>query len=137
MITSIVLCMALNIYHEARGEPLAGQIAVGHSVLNRVLDKRYPNDVCSVVKQAKYNEWDKVNPIRNQCQYSWWCDGLDDKPYDDKAMLESTILAQYLLSGKSIDITEGATHYHADYVNPYWADHMTVVVKIGSHIYYR
>ena len=127
MITSIVLCMALNIYHEARGEPLAGQIAVGHSVLNRVLDKRYPNDVCSVVKQAKYNEWDKVNPIRHQCQYSWWCDGLDDKPYADKAMLESTILAQYLLSGKSIDITEGATHYHADYVNPYWADHMTVV----------
>jgi len=102
-----------------------------------VLDKRYPNDVCGVVKQAKYNEWDKVNPIRHQCQYSWWCDGLDDTPYADKAMLESTILAQYLLSGKSIDITEGATHYHADYVNPYWADHMTVVVKIGSHIYYR
>tara|TARA_R110000796_G_scaffold173779_1_gene290744 strand:- start:1 stop:414 length:414 start_codon:yes stop_codon:yes gene_type:complete len=137
MITAAVLCMALNIYHEARGEPLAGQIAVGHSVLNRVKDKRYPNDVCGVVKQAKYHEWDKVHPIRNQCQYSWWCDGMDDKPYDDQAMLESTVLAQYLLSGNAVDITEGATSYHADYIMPYWADHMTMVVKIGKHIYYR
>ena len=137
MITAAVLCMALNIYHEARGEPLAGQIGVAHSVLNRMADSRYPDTACEVIKQAKYHGWDMVNPIRHQCQYSWFCDGLSDNPQDGKAMLEATILAQHVLAGKSIDITEGATHYHADYVHPYWADEMTTTVKLGSHIYYR
>ena len=137
MISAAVLCMALNIYHEARGEPLAGQIGVAHSVLNRMADSRYPDTACEVIKQAKYHGWDMINPIRYKCQYSWFCDGLSDKPQDGKAMLEATILAQHVLAGKSIDITEGATHYHADYVHPYWADEMTTTVKLGSHIYYR
>ena len=137
MITAAVLCMALNIYHEARGEPLAGQIGVAHSVLNRMADSRYPDTACEVIKQAKYHGWDMINPIRYKCQYSWFCDGLSDKPQDGKAMLEATILAQHVLAGKSIDITEGATHYHADYVHPYWADEMTTTIKLGSHIYYR
>ena len=137
MLSAAVLCMALNIYHEARGEPLAGQIGVAHSVLNRMADSRYPDTACEVIKQAKYHGWDMVNPIRNQCQYSWFCDGLSDNPQHGKAMLEATILAQHVLAGNSIDITEGATHYHADYVHPYWADEMTTTVKLGSHIYYR
>ena len=137
MLSAAVLCMALNIYHEARGEPLAGQIGVAHSVLNRMADSRYPDTACEVIKQAKYHGWDMINPIRYKCQYSWFCDGLSDKPQDGKAMLEATILAQHVLAGKSIDITEGATHYHADYVHPYWADEMTTTVKLGSHIYYR
>ena len=129
--------MALNIYHEARGEPIVGQVAVAQSVLNRVADKRYPNTVCGVVKQAKYSAWNAEVPIRNQCQYSWFCDGKPDAPLDDKSMLESTIVAQLVLSGGSRDITGGATHYHADYVQPYWADSLTITIKIGSHIYYR
>jgi len=129
--------MALNIYHEARGEPVVGQVAVAQSVLNRIADNRYPNTVCGVVKQAKYNPWDSVTPIRNQCQYSWFCDGKSDTPKDDKAMLEATIVAQFVLSGSSRDVTEGATHYHADYVYPYWADSLIPTIKIGSHIYYR
>ena len=137
MISAAVLCMAMNLYHEARGEPLAGQYAVGQSVINRVRDKRYPNTVCEVVHQAKYRGWDQVNPIRNQCQYSWYCDGRPDNPQDSKAMLEATILAQYILASTVIDITEGATHYHASYVHPYWADHMTTTVQIGTHIFYR
>ena len=109
----------------------------GHSVLNRMADSRYPDTACEVIKQAKYHGWDMINPIRYQCQYSWFCDGLSDKPQNGKAMLEATILAQHVLAGKSIDITEGATHYHADYVHPYWADEMTTTIKLGSHIYYR
>jgi len=137
MLSAAVLCLAMNIYHEARGEPLAGQVAVGHSVLNRVKDKRYPNDICGVVKQAKYYGWDMNTPIKNQCQYSWFCDGRPDKPQNGKSMLESTLLAKYILAGRTIDITEGATHYHAAYVTPYWADHMYAVVKIGQHIFYK
>jgi len=137
MISAAVMCLAMNIYHEARGEPLAGQIAVGYSTMNRVADKRYPDTVCGVVHQAKYHGWDLVNPIRNRCQYSWFCDGQSDNPQDGKAMLESTILAMNIYYGKLTDISEGATHYHATYVNPYWAGDMTQVLQIDQHIFYR
>ena len=134
---SAVMCLALNLYFEARGEPLAGQLAVGFSTMNRVADERYPDTVCGVVKQAKYNSWDSDHPIRHMCQYSWFCDGLSDLPTDDKAMLEATILAANIFYGRVTDISAGSTHYHATYVQPYWADHMTVVFTIDDHIFYR
>ena len=137
MITAAVMCLAMNLYHETRGETLAGNIAVGYVTMNRVADKRYPDTVCGVVHQAKYHGWDLVNPIRNRCQFSWYCDGISDNPQDGKAMLESVILAQHIIEGTVTDISEGATHYHAKYVNPYWADDMTVVLEIGQHIFYK
>ena len=132
-----VMCLALNLYFEARDQPVVGQLAVGFSTMNRVKDKRYPNNVCAVVKQAKYHAWDMETPIRHRCQYSWFCDGMSDIPTNDKAMLEATILAANIFYGKVTDISSGATHYHATYVNPYWADHMTVLFRIDDHIFYR
>ena len=137
MISAAVLCLAMNLYHEARGEPLAGQLTVGYSTMNRVADKRYPDTVCGVVHQAKYHGWDLVNPIRNRCPYSWYCDGKSDTPQDGTAMLEATILAQNIIAGRVTDISEGATHYHATYVSPYWANEMTVVLTVGDHLFYR
>ena len=137
MISAAVMCLAMNLYHETRGETLAGNIAVGYVTMNRVADPRYPDTVCGVVHQAKYHGWDLVNPIRNRCQFSWYCDGLSDNPQDGKAMLESVILAQHVIAGTVTDISQGATHYHAKYVNPYWADDMTVVLEVGQHIFYK
>ena len=134
---SAVMCLALNLYFEARDQPVVGQLAVGFSTMNRVADERYPDTVCGVVKQAKYNSWDPDHPIRHRCQYSWFCDGLSDLPTDDKAMLEATILAANIFYGRVTDISAGSTHYHATYVQPYWADHMTVVFTIDDHIFYR
>ena len=54
---SAVACMALAIYFEARGEPAIGQIAVGHVILNRTLDKRFPENVCEVVFQGQTYKW--------------------------------------------------------------------------------
>ena len=137
IISASIMCLALNIYHEARGESLAGQLAVGFSTMNRVADKRYPDTVCGVVKQARYHAWDLENPIRHKCQYSWFCDGYSDQPDNDKAMLESTILAQNIYYGKVTDISEGATHYHATYVNPYWSEDMFLVLEIDQHLFYK
>lgn len=67
-----VTCMAMAIYHEARGEPDRGQAAVGWVILNRVEHPRYPKSICGVV-------WDR-NP--RGCQFSWVCDGKSDKPRD-------------------------------------------------------
>ena len=137
MISAAVMCLAMNLYHETRGETLAGNIAVGYVTMNRVADPRYPDTVCGVVQQAKYHGWDLVNPIKNRCQFSWYCDGLSDNPQDGKAMLESVILAKHIIAGTVTDISEGATHYHATYVNPYWAGDMTVVLEVGQHIFYK
>lgn len=134
MITATTLCLAMNIYHEARGEPLAGQLAVGLVTMNRVESPRFPDDICSVVKQGRY--W-KGNPVRNQCHFSWWCDGKSDTPQDDNAWAESVNMAYRIENGFITDFTDGATHYHANYVQPYWADEHDYIVQIGQHLFYR
>jgi spore germination cell wall hydrolase CwlJ-like protein len=135
---SAVMCLALNLYFEARDQPVVGQLAVGFSTMNRVADERYPDTVCEVVKQAKYNAWDMENPIRHRCQYSWFCDGMSDEPKNSKAMLEATILAANIFYGRVTDISDGATHYHASWINaPYWTEQMTTVFTIDDHIFYR
>ena len=52
MIEMFLTCLALNVYHEARSEPMDGQYAVAHVVLNRVADDSFPDDACKVVKQG-------------------------------------------------------------------------------------
>ena len=124
-----ILCLALNIYFEARSEPEQGQLAVGHVVMNRVSDRHYPNTVCSVVQQGGEEQ-------RYRCQFSWWCDGQSDKPLDERAWLKSLELAIKVFFGDSVDPTNGALWYHADYVNPYWRDALILGSKIGQHIFY-
>ena len=81
-------CLALNMYHEARGQGTAGLFAVSAVVLNRVNDKRFPNSVCEVIYQGPTRESWKTRqhkdlpdskrqyyPIKNKCQFSWYCDG--------------------------------------------------------------
>lgn len=134
LVTAATFCLAMNIYHEARGEPLAGQLAVALVVTNRVESPRFPDTVCSVVKQGKY--WNG-NPIRNKCHFSWWCDGLSDTPKDDEAWAEAIHLA-WNVQHDVIDITEGATHYfNPDKANPYWAKDEDFIIKIGSHSFYK
>ena len=139
MIAEALLCLALNVYHEARGELTAGQIAVNHVVMNRVADTRYPDDVCGVVKQARHTKWDPVNPIRHKCSFSWWCDGKSDNPRDLNAWLYSNQLASLIISGMHPDITDGATHYHKIGYYPKWINDigMIRVGLIGDHIFYR
>ena len=137
IITAAVLCMATNLYHEARGDGLASQIAVAQSVINRVKDPRYPDNVCDVVHQAQYYTKEKKVPKRNKCQYSWYCDGKSDVPQNTKVMGEMIELAKTLLKDPHLDITEGSTHYHTTFITPYWASKMEYVTTIGSHKFYR
>lgn len=129
-----VSCLAMNIYHEARSESLAGQYAVADVVLNRVESKRFPNTVCEVVHQARL--WEG-NPVRNKCQFSWYCDGKTDTPSEMDAWYRSlSIATQILMAGKFRGLTEGATHYHTEYVDPFWNDSMILIGGIGDHIFY-
>lgn len=140
--TDSATCLANNIYHEAKGQSKAGQIAVGLVVLNRVKDSRYPNTVCEVVYQARYSKWwkekhNKDVPIRHQCQFSWFCDGKADTIWDKKVYARIYYLSQQILRNRYNGLLEGATHYHADYVNPAWNQEKTLIGQIGDHIFYR
>lgn len=138
-----VECLALNIYHEARGSIFVDRAAVTDVVLNRVQDTRYPNKVCDVVKQAKYSKWHLENsgkkvPIRHRCQFSWYCDGRSDYPHDKESWEHAKHIAYNMYYYDEYrGITEGATHYHATYVSPEWASHFQMIGRIGNHIYYR
>ena len=138
ILETALMCMAFNIYHEARNESMLGQIAVGQVVMNRVWDKRFPNTVCEVVTEADtYKGTNK--PVLHKCQFSWYCDGAkDDVNKDSKAWRYSLEYASIVLSGRIVlDVTEGATHYHATYVRPAWARTKTRTTRIDRHIFYR
>ena len=132
-------CMAINAYHEARSQSVAGQLATMHVVLNRVISDKFPNTICGVVTQGPTyvnwlgNEW----PVRDKCQFSWYCDGMDDTAKDVESYKRIYDLAEYVTTAETYDYTEGATHYHADYVDPFWNKSFTKVTQIDSHIFYR
>jgi len=136
-------CLALNIYHEARNESTIGQASVAWVVINRVQSDMFPNSVCGVVYEARYSKWwkeahGKDVPLRHQCQFSWYCDGKSDRVYDWDKFEEARSVAYSVLMNKTpADPTNGALWYHADYVNPRWANDYTKTAKIGTHIFYR
>ena len=131
-------CMAVNIYHEAGNQSMIGQMAVGQVVLNRVEDSRFPDTVCEVVKEAvTYKNSNK--PVRWECQFTWFCDGKKDEPNFESKTWSAALENASILLTKTIvlDITEGATHYHATYVRPAWAKTKTKTTRIDRHIFYR
>jgi len=111
-----VECLASVIYHEARGESVDGQIAVGNVVLNRVKSRHYPRSVCGVAFQPK--------------QFT----GLTRIKYNESAMK----LAKKIMAGAVDYITE-ATHFHTIHVDPKWASHPNMVYlgTIGDHVFYK
>jgi len=129
MFNTVLMCLALNVYHEARSDTMIGQYAVAHVVMNRVQSDRFPDSVCDVVHQGYHKG-------KHKCQFSWYCDGKADTPTEPRAWALATLVAYDVLNGTVPDVTYGATHYHATYVRPYWAKHFKETVTHGSHIFY-
>jgi spore germination cell wall hydrolase CwlJ-like protein len=123
-------CLAEAIYFEARSEGAKGKLAVAEVILTRVADKRYPKSICGVVYQGAH--------LATGCQFSWTCDGLSDIPREKAAWDRSQALAAYvMLDVKWEEVTGKATHYHADYVAPYWAPTLEETATVGKHVFYR
>lgn len=133
--TNDLMCMAENIYYEAGIESYKGKLAVGQVVLNRVKSSKYPASICDVVFQGSF---DAVRKPKG-CQFSWTCqDGLSPIHKNSIAWDDSLRAAIELLSGKRYpDYTDGATHYHAHYVDPSWNQRLLKTVKIDTHIFYK
>lgn len=135
--------LAKNVYFEARNQGVAGQLAVAMVTLNRVEDWRFPNTIEGVVTQSLTRESWRTGeqvPIRNKCQFSWYCDGKKDEVINKENnrawQTAENIAYQILAFDKWKGVLEGATHYHADYVNPKWNKTMKKIVTIDTHIFY-
>lgn len=122
-------CLALNVYHEARSEKEAGQLAVAAVTLNRVRSESFPDSVCKVVKQGGQD--------RNRCQFSWWCDGKSDRPKNADAWKEAKRISRLALLGLTDDPTDGALYYHATYTKPRWSRKFERTARIDHHVFYR
>ena len=114
-------CLAKNIYHEARGEPLAGQIAVAQVTLNRVRSNEFQSSICSVVYANKQFSWTNKQP---------------KKILDSKAWKNSLAIAESVLTKQSSLPNFKALYFHTKQVNPKWNRKKQVVAKIGNHIFY-
>ena len=123
-------CLRQNIYFEAGNQSILGKRAVAWVTLNRVVDNRYPDSICGVVWQKR--------------AFSWTEDGKPDVPLDNvleqQAWQSSGEIATEVLKNwikNESDPTVGANHFHADYVQPFWADVKYKTVTIDDHIFYN
>ncbi len=124
-----VRCLTQAIYYEAATEPLEGKEAVAQTVLNRVRHPGYPKSICGVVYQGSLRA--------TGCQFSFTCDGSLARPPLPWIWSESEKVANRALNGFVLKSVGTATHYHADYVAPYWAPTLFKITQIGRHIFYR
>ena len=126
-------CMAENIYYEAATQSYVGKVAVGQVVLNRVKSPNYPSTICGVIYEGSQNIHTST------CQFSWTCAPRNPVNKSSVYWDQSLAVAKELLSkrGSLVDITEGATSYHADYVRPAWSKTLHFVTQIDQHIFYK
>jgi hypothetical protein len=123
-----LLCLTQAVYYEAGFEPLEGRRAVAQVVLNRMRHPAFPKSVCGVVYQGARE------PV---CQFSFVCDGSLYRRPALGAWKQAEQVAAAALDGFVERAVGAATHYHADYVAPYWAPRLAKISQIGAHIFYR
>jgi len=122
-------CLTEAIYFEARGESINGQIAVAEVIINRADSPIFPNSICEVIKQGAKN--------LHKCQFSYKCDGQPEYMTERKAKKRAADVAILLMKGERRALSGNATHYHADYVDPYWASKLKKTATVGTHIFYK
>lgn len=121
-------CLALAMYYEAGFEGERGRLAVGQVVLNRVRHPAFPHDVCGVVFQQSRN---------HVCQFTFACDGAMRRVPTPSLFQKARKEAAELLTGTTYAPVGMATHYHANYVLPYWAPNLDKIATVGAHVFYR
>ena len=122
-------CMTAAVYYEAATESLDGQRAVAQVVLNRMRHPAFPKTVCGVVFQG--------SNLKTGCQFSFTCDGSLNRRPSDSGWARAREVAAAALNGYVMKKVGNATHYHANYVAPYWSPSLLKIGAIGAHIFYR
>lgn len=128
-LSGALLCLAMNVYHEARGESLAGQIAVAEVTLNRA---KTEVDVCEVISERRQFSW--ADALPRKAGFVVAKVPRRSREWNVAVGVAKASLARRKLGMKPL-IT--ATHYHASYVKPSWRSKMVFVAKIGAHLFYQ
>lgn len=115
-----VQCLALNVYHEARGEPRMGQVAVAEVTMNRVASPNFPDSVCRVVHQ--------------EAAFSWTMG--DASAPGGRAWRRALEVAATVYNDEQSPVVPGALHYHVRGIEPEWARAHPPIKRIGRHVFY-
>jgi spore germination cell wall hydrolase CwlJ-like protein len=122
-------CLTQAVYFEAGFEPIEGQRAVAQTVINRVRHPGYPKSICGVVYEGAARG--------TGCQFSFTCDGSLQRAISPVVWTNAEIVARQALAGYVMKDVGTATHYHANYVYPYWAPTLVKLRTVGTHVFYR
>ncbi|PSJ43606.1 hypothetical protein C7I55_01340 [Sphingomonas deserti] len=122
-------CLTAAVYYEAATEPVDGQRAVAQVVLNRARHPAYPRSVCGVVFQGSERA--------TGCQFTFTCDGAIRRTPMAALWARARAIAEEALAGKVYAPVGWATHYHTNWVVPYWSSSLTKLANVGTHIFYR
>jgi N-acetylmuramoyl-L-alanine amidase len=119
-------CIAVAVYHEARGESLEGQLAVARVIMNRAASGKYPSSWCGTVKQPW--QFSFVNPRTGQFPYT---------DLQSASWRKAVGVTRLAVANAVPTLPTDCLWYHADYVSPSWGRRLSRVQKIGTHIFYR
>lgn len=122
-------CLTQAVYYEAGFEPGEGQMAVAQTVINRMHHPGYPKSICGVIYEGAARA--------TGCQFSFACDGSLAREPAAAMWANAEAVARRALKGFVFKPVGTATHYHADYVAPYWAPTLVKLKQFGQHIFYR
>ena len=129
------VCLSEALYFEARSESFIAQLAVGNVIYNRVKSSKFPNTFCEVVHQANKTRQGKL--IKHKCQFSYYCDGKEEKIYNKESYKTVTSVSHLIIEGVSIESLRDALYYHAVYVTPYWVKDKMYLGNLGLHKFYK
>ncbi|MCC4253697.1 MAG: cell wall hydrolase [Pseudomonadota bacterium] len=121
-------CLAAAELYEA-GDDAVGEQAVAQVVLNRVRHPAFPKTVCGVVFQGQER--------RTGCQFTFTCDGALARTPGAAAWSRAREIARAALAGKVYKPVGYATHYHTDWVVPYWSGSLDKITSVGTHLFFR
>lgn len=121
-------CLAAATWYEA-GDDAVGQRAVAQVVLNRMRHPAFPKSVCGVVFQGQER--------RTGCQFTFTCDGAMTRTPSPAAWARAQDIARQALAGYVYAKVGHSTHYHTDWVVPYWSASLDKVAEVHTHLFFR
>ena len=122
LLIAAAACLSLALYHEARGEPLLGQLMVAKVIVNRMESRRWPSSMCNVITQDR--------------QFSFYRKNNTPKPRDEVAWAKAQKLATDIINDPNILPPSTVNHYHTPNVHPVWRKGLHRIARIGNHIFY-
>jgi len=122
LLIAAAACLSLALYHEARGEPLQGQLMAARVIMNRMQSPRWPSSMCAVITQDR--------------QFSFYRKDNTPKPRDEVAWAKAQKLATDIINDPNILPYSTADHYHTVDVHPVWRRKLHRVARIGRHVFW-